>query len=51
MHKPRASDKKFLSMLVLLVLLLIIMGLIWKHYDAELDKIEKQKTELMYTDQ
>jgi|GEM_PF-1919798 len=39
-------DKKLLILLVLLLMLVISIGVIWRHYDLELKTIENQKEEL-----
>lgn len=43
-----SGDKKLLSLLVLLSMLLISIGLIWRHYDIELKAIEKQRREVKF---
>lgn len=44
--RPDVRDKKLLLLIAFLLLLVIAMGLIWRHYDIELREIEKQKNEL-----
>jgi len=44
MRDSLAIDKKLLALLILM--LLISIGLIWRHYDIELKAIEKQRSEL-----
>lgn len=46
MHRPDVRDKKLFLLIAFLFLLVIVMGLIWRHYDIELRKIEKQRNEL-----
>ncbi len=46
MRESLALDKKLLAYLILILMLLISIGLIWRHYDIELKAIEKQRSEL-----
>lgn len=49
--RRRIYDKKLLLLLALLFSLVTAMVLIWRHYDIELRKIDKQSNELkQYTD-
>lgn len=46
MRDSLAIDKKLFAYLILILMLLISIGLIWRHYDIELKTIDKQISEL-----
>lgn len=40
------NDRKLVLLIVFLLISIVLIGIIWRHYDKELDAIERHKNEI-----